>query len=217
MGSLPAEIRRTGRLTLTNDGRIEAHHDNGQKIGEIVVGIDGVYFDGFEPIFTQRNDPPKLRLAARYDSGVGGGGCISFNRLRPDDRMEEQVMINCGSLDNPVDDRGQFRVLIRCSDAAEDWKVAFVATTHELGRIWTGACNWLGWLWKLNNVGDQPPTSGPGSSSVGRFYTGGGSYCCIFNEEDGALVFYATHNSGDESTWTPLWAIRQDGTLERIT
>lgn len=201
MGSLPADIRRTGTLSL-EDGKIIARQGNGQKVGEIVVGIDGVYFDGFEPIYCQRNDPPKLRLAARYDSGIGGGGCISFNRLRDDDRMEEMVMINCGSLDNPTDDRGQFRVLIRCSQDQQDWRVAYVATTHAIGKLWTGAAGWLGWLWKLNNVGDTPPDQ---IGRTSRMWSGDGLYMTQ-QQEDGNFVTYRLHEPFNESQAVAVWS-----------
>ena len=191
MGSLPAEIRRTGRLTLTNDGRIEAHHDNGQKIGEIVVGIDGVYFDGFEPIFCQRNDPSKLRLASRYDNdGDGLNGVISYNRLRSDDRMEERVMLQGGPVeDGRKGEMGQYRVAIRCSNDQQDWQTAFIATTHRLGRLWTGLCNSMGWLWKFANQGDQPPLYVENPNKIQRMWSVDGMHFTQ-QQDDGNFVTY---------------------------
>lgn len=161
MGSLMAQIKRTGTIRLSDDGRLICKQDNGQIIGEIVVGIDGVYFDGFEPIFCQRNDPSKLRLASRYDDGQDGlNGVISYNRLREDDRMEERVQLQGGPAEDwpghQFRDRGQFKVMI-LKTAGEDWVNAFVATTAYLNRLWTGAANSLGWLYKFANSGEAPP------------------------------------------------------------
>ena len=47
----------------------------------------------------------------------------------------------------------------------------------------------------------------------GRFYSGNGRYCWNY-QDDGAVVLYDTHNSTDESTWTPKWAQRANGVLE---
>lgn len=50
----------------------------------------------------------------------------------------------------------------------------------------------------------------------GRFYSGNGAWCWNY-QDDGSVVLYDTHNSLDESTWTPKWAQRSDGSFEDLT
>lgn len=161
-------IKRTGTIRL-EDGVLVCRQDaTGECIGRILIGVAGLYFDGLEPIAVQKNDPPKWRGACRYDDGsVKGGVIISGNRLRDDDQMEENGYLRIANTDVPTgDDRGMFIVNLRCSDDPQDMQVAIVATTdyseEQWGyrRLWTGACQWMGWLWKFANPGDDPPATG---------------------------------------------------------
>lgn len=211
MGSLMADIKRTGRLVLTSDGRIEIIQDRQDgrehvKIGELVVGIDGLYIDGVEPIFTQRNDPAKLRLAARYDDGKEGlSGVVSFNRLRSDDRMEERVMLQGGQAEDfpqsGVDDRGEFKIQVRRSAHPEDWGVGFVATTaHSIERwghrrLWTGAATLLGWLWKYaNKQPDDLQSEAVASSAASSFMRSPNGRWDFECQDDGNFVVYDEAN-----------------------
>lgn len=214
----PCGIRKRGDISL-EDGQLLCRFE-GREFGRILVGEDGLYFDGFEPIVCQLNDPPKIRLACRSLDGRNAGGEISGNRLRDgEDKMEELARLSLERANGTNNDRGQIRLSVRTGDVVSsngdyEWRTAFVATTAYLGTLWTGAGNWLGWLWKFANPGETEPSAGSGR--VSRFYSGDGRYCYNVQSDPteefphGRIVQYATNDSLDESTWTAVAQFRGD-------
>lgn len=187
MSSKQIGIRRTGTITL-EDGMLIARQANGQEVCRILVGVDGLYVDGCEPIVCQKDDPPHLWLCSQYADGKGGGGAVGFGRIRPDNRMEVNTQINAGTQDNPTgNDAGMLRILVRRSADQNDFGVALVATTaYNGGRLWTGLCNFVGDLWKYANPGDDKPY-GVGSTHLTRFYSDTGKYMINFQSAGGDL------------------------------
>lgn len=211
-------IRKTGTISL-EDGMFVVRQGDGHLIGRILVGIDGLYFDGIEPIACQKGDPAKWRGAGRYEDGKGGGVVISGNRLRDDDRMEENGYLTIGSLDNPeADDRGMAKLMLRKSRDANDMGVAFVATTQYSeerfgGRtIWTGLRNFVGGLWKYAGSLDGPSSTAPDPAPVPETphtpahelrHPDGVFWLVI--QDDGNIVAYRNRVAFDYGTGVPYW------------
>lgn len=199
--SLQAGIKQTGYIQLEG-GKLIAKQWDGSEIGRILVGIDGLYFDGFEPIFCQQGDPAKLRLASR---GGNVGGEVTFSRLRDDDKMEELVRISGERADATNNDVGQFRVSIRTGDAPGGgdyrWETVFIGTTAFLGKVWTGGASWLNWLWKFAAPGATPPEN---PARVSRTWSGDGLYL-MQPQEDGNYVYYRLETPYNTANAVPVF------------
>lgn len=131
------------------DGQLIGKFYDGTEVGRFLIGPDGFTFDGGELTLMQKDDPPKLRFATnRLSDGRGGGGAISFNVLRSDGRQEEVGYI-IGSLAEDNRDgefRGQVATRIRLGD---DNILSTISTSAYMGRVWTGARNFVNGLWKF--------------------------------------------------------------------
>ena len=239
---LPAngEFRLRGNICRQSDGEvlmrdielrtntIELLNHDGEQIGRMLMGYpkgDILMVDGVEVGIGQKNDPGKLRFFGYYEDGTpgqefGGGGVISYNVLRRDGIMEELVMINAGSKDNPVDYTGMLRILVRVSNDQNDYKVGAVVSADG-GTYYTGLGKFLGWLGKHANAGEQPVAPG-GGGPVTRFSTDHGTFVVNWQDDpidhDGNAatpvksvprgIVYDTHGQTDESTWTAVGRLK---------
>ena len=232
---LPArgQFRLQGSIIYKDDGGQErVLHDatfytktidlldiRGNEIGRMLMGYpEGniLMFDGVEIGIGQKNDPGKLRFFGYYEDGTpgqewGGGGVISWNVLRRDGIMEEVVMLNAGSKDNPRDYTGMFRVLMRTSNDQEDWKVVQMAEAGG-GTYATGLGNFLGWLGKHANRGEQPPAPNAAGGKVTRFSTDHGEFCINWQDDGDAPlptgIIYNTNGTPDETAWTAVGRVK---------
>lgn len=190
-GGKECGIRQTGQIKLEN-GRLACYDDENRRIGQILVGVDGLYFDGFEPIFCQQDDPVKIRLASR---GANVGGEVTFNRLRDDDKQEELVRISGTRADDAGgNDYGQCSVSVRDRGADDangdyDWKRVFIGTSAFLGYMWTGLLGYVGSMGKFANRDDAPGMPGPGPVGTGELWSTDRQYFAV-QQADGNFVVY---------------------------
>lgn len=180
-------IPQRGRIELV-DGKLLCRDHTGKLFGEVLIGPNRfLYVNGVELSLAQKGDPGKLRLVVEDETGQNSGGVISANRFRPGDPecvQEEIAQINLYS--EPGTFKGIIRMLVRVG-GENDWKNAFIASSQYLGRLWTGAANWIGWLGKEANPGDDPPRATDGR--VLRIYDPTGRYFSQV-QDDGNFVGY---------------------------
>ena len=195
-GERECGIRQRGDIRL-EDGRLVLYKE-GERFGQILIGEDGLYFDGFEPIFCQQDDPVKIRLASR---GANVGGEVTFNRLRADDKQEELVRISGQRADDAgSNDYGQCIISIRDRGAPDpngdyDWKRVFVATSHRLGVMWTGLCNYIGNMGGFANDTDPPAVAPPPAGTHSELWSQDRAYLAV-QQADGNFVVYRVGPNG---------------------
>lgn len=210
-GQKECGIRQTGQIKL-EDGRIAFYDDEGRRIGQMIIGVDGLYFDGLEPTFCQKDDPPKIRLAAR---GANAGGEISFNRMRDnEDKQEELVRFSGTQADGAGSENvGQCIVSVRDrgeNDANGDyrWRRVFVATSAYLGGMWSGLLNYVGNMGPFADGGSAPapdvpvPSAPPvPASNPGELWSADRKYLAV-RQGDGNFVMYRANDNGG---LMPVW------------
>lgn len=158
MASKECDIRQTGNIQLEG-GQLVLYDRRGDRVGHMLMGgREGniLFIDGVEVTLSQKNDPPKLRLASRYDDGLRGGGLVTFNRLRAGEDVQEELVQWSGTQEDypQGDDAGMFRILVRGQQGPDDMPVALVATAEfseerfGVRQLWVGLRNYIDGLWK---------------------------------------------------------------------
>ncbi len=150
------QIEKSGRLTLEN-GVLVARFDNGNEIGRIFVGRNGITIQG-EVTCWQDGDPPKIRMASSYaPSWRGGLGVLSFNVLESDGTQREVAWFR-GSLAEDATTEGDLRGQVDCyvrghgqDEPTVAWIVSDAYTLAEYGiaKMRTYFREHVATLWKF--------------------------------------------------------------------
>lgn len=198
-------------LDLPKDGAVEIRDGvvyftrNGQPFGRLLVGPDGVTFDGIEVAIAQEGDPAALTLMTRGNRGCGK---LSFKEVRGDARGEEVAFIRGALAEDAVpgtgDYRGQVEMAIRPTPDKEP-ELVFIGTTHATAprRIWTGSRNFVGPLRGFAYPGDSPPPWTP-QGVVWELRNPDGVHWCV-QQADGNFVGYRNRVVFDYGTGEPVF------------
>lgn len=146
-------------------------------------------------------DPVKVRLGSPGHTK----GVISFEMQRADGVWEEVVLLTARQDEreraDPYNRTGELEIAIRHDDPGPD--------DPQFKKIA---------LFRWDGITLFVPLAGIGALSVpGRLYSGDGTVCLnVQSDLRGGLVCYDTNRgSTDESTWRPIWALR-NGQLENF-
>jgi hypothetical protein len=166
-------LSNTGYLVLENGILIGRRASDGEEVGRIFVGPDGLTIEqrrGFgELVIFSEHDPPKLRLASRYTGDTehqhGKVGGISFNVMRADDRCDEIAYVTGAMVEDAVDSddrRGQIEFYARkhtidpeTGKGGEPEIAGVITSAYSEERfakraLWVGLRNLIGNLWKFH-------------------------------------------------------------------
>lgn len=171
--SLACEIQPTGQFGIDSlrFKQIDFYDIDGQRCGWLCLGGprgNCLFIDGVEVSIVQLGDPPQLRLATRDPAGMQMGGVVQGCALRVGEDVHEnlaQLQIGGKADDAPPGTyQGSFLVKVRTNIGPDEdgMQTALVATAAYAGKLWTGLCNFAGWLWKYANAGDDPAYVCPG-------------------------------------------------------
>jgi hypothetical protein len=149
--------------------------------------IGRLRFEGNEEMVESTiEDPPKTRWAA---ASGGALGCLSANRLRPDGKHDEKVLLIFK--DTPEGGTYDFFGLKP--------GVSGGGSDADMVRLMTLSPKELELFVPLKGATAPAPGTDP------RVWHEGNRYLTIY-QNDGNIVTYDTHNSPNEATWTPKWS-----------
>lgn len=149
-------IPKRGQIRVEDD-QILFYRD-GNRIGSMFIGEDGLIIEGIEVTLFSDQDPAALRFASRYPDSHGAVGKISFNHLRSDGRQDEIAYWKGAQAEDcqPGELRGQFEIRVRETHAdSESMVLALIATTAYSVELFSEAKVYTGFrrpqpnLWKF--------------------------------------------------------------------
>lgn len=90
------QIPKRGNISLET-GELVCKDSSNNIIGKLFVGPNGLTLKGEFTIW-QDEDPGALRFASSYSTWRGALGKISFNNIRNDEGIQDEVMFHKGAL-----------------------------------------------------------------------------------------------------------------------
>ena len=149
--------------------------------GDLPHGSITPYDDNEVAVESTIDDPPKLRLATLDKLG----GAVSWNRLRPDGRHVEGVLLQGKESEVQT---GAAEMTLHLSDGGED-----DASMHAVYTL------------RHDQVTFHVPVVSPGGAAQSRFFSANGAFVWNY-QDDGHQVQYATMGTSDESQWVAVWS-----------